>query len=258
MQSSERRGKFVIALSGYEPLPELFSLALVEDERAEWDNWHVFFTDDTVTAHDHPASTCAAYSSFFRRVPIPSEQVHVVKTDRLDPERREICPHVAREVAEDVEEELARTFGADAADGTPRFDLVLLGSCAYLLPSHPLLDEHEALLAPVVGAAHSPTARLTFTLPLLCAARRLAFVVTGSSTRAALANILDERIAVDDEEKVSAGRVVLPAGQPVILSADEEAVEGVNYPSLRFWDGEEEEGEKQAEVEVNGAVVQPV
>ncbi|GAA6032647.1 hypothetical protein JCM8097_004860 [Rhodosporidiobolus ruineniae] len=257
MQSIERRGKFVIALSGYEPLPELLSQALVEDERVEWDKWHVFFTEDTVTAYDHPASTCAAYSAFFRRVPIPSEQVHVVKTDRLDPERREICPHVAREVADDVEEELARTFGADAADGTPRFDLVLLGigedgSCASLLPSHPLLDEHEVLLAPVVGAAHSPTARLTFTLPLLCAARRLAFVVTGSSKRAALANILDERIAVEDEEKVPAGRVVLATGQPVIVFADEGAVEGVNYPSLRFWDGEEEEGEKEAEVQ--GAV----
>ncbi|GAA6002994.1 hypothetical protein JCM10207_001933 [Rhodosporidiobolus poonsookiae] len=243
MQSIERRGRFTVALSGYDPLPELLSQALVGDERMEFDKWEVFFTEDTIHRHDHPSSTVSAYSPFLRRVPIPASNIHVIRTEALpDDLDKEVCPHVAEEVVLGLEEELLRTFPESTmGGGPPRFDMILLGSCASLAPNHPLLNEQHSLLAPVVGAAASPTARLTFTLPLLCNARRVAFLATSSSKRAALANMLDPRIPADSDEKVPAGRIALAAGQPVIVFVDEAAVEGLPYPTTRFWDGDEEE-----------------
>ncbi|GAA5854044.1 hypothetical protein JCM8547_008204 [Rhodosporidiobolus lusitaniae] len=259
MQSVERRGRFVVALSGYEPLPQLLSQALIEDERIEFDKWEVFFTESTVTPHNDPSSTLAAYSSFLSQVPIPADRVHLVKEDLLDPNRREVCPHVADEVAEDMESQLARTFGGrETLDGPPRFDLVLLGigedgSCASLLPGHPLLSESHFLLSPVppppsspsfpTTSSSPPTTRLTFTLPLLCAARRLAFLAVGRCKATALANVLDLDLPM--EEKVPAGRIRLGTGQPVIVFADKDAVEGVDYPRTRFWDAEDEEQEEE-------------
>ncbi|GAA5971057.1 hypothetical protein JCM11641_004127 [Rhodosporidiobolus odoratus] len=239
MQSIERRGKFIVALSGYDPLPQLLSYALIEDERIEFDKWEIFFTEDTVTAHDHPSSSCSAYASFLRLVPIPSHRVHVLKADILDPSR-EVCPDIVEEIAGDLEEQLAHAF--PDVEGPPRFDLILLGigedgSCASLLTGHHLLGEDHFLLAPVAGAASSPTARLTFTLPLLCSARRLAFITTGSTKRDALSQMLEARIPF--EEKVPAGRVRLAHGQPVIIFADEAAAEGVEYAGTTFWDTED-------------------
>ncbi|HRW47696.1 MAG TPA: 6-phosphogluconolactonase, partial [Caldilinea sp.] len=77
---------------------------------------------------------------------------------------------------------------------TPRFDLVLLGMgadghTASLFPGTAALDERERL----VVANHVPqldTTRLTFTYPLINAARRVMILVSGESKAATLRNVL--------------------------------------------------------------------
>ncbi|GAA5896343.1 hypothetical protein JCM6882_000990 [Rhodosporidiobolus microsporus] len=297
-QSVERRGKFLVALSGFAPLPELLSEALVSDERIEFDKWEVFFTEETLVssppaaatddaAPAHPAtSTLSAYCSpFLSRVPIPSHRVHILKTSLLDPPSPtglaggagagvgggrgghpvgEVCPHVAEKVAREYEAQVLRAFGMEVGE-TPRFDLVLLGigedgSCAGLRPQSPLLDDlhlpsslPSALIAPVLD---SSTSSLTFTLPLLSSARRLAFLccsppasAPSAAYAASLANVLDPSIPPESARKVPAGKVRLGGGQPVIVFADEEAARGVPEGEgrrMRFWDaGEEEEDENE-------------
>jgi hypothetical protein len=118
----------------------------LEDERIEFDKWcvflssfsshveltlfgacrEVFFTDDTIAPHDGPSSTCSAYSSFFRRVPLPSNRIHVVKSELLAFDPGAPPTQTCERVAVEMEEQLSRAFGG-GGEGPPRFDLVLLG-----------------------------------------------------------------------------------------------------------------------------------
>ncbi|GAA5866937.1 hypothetical protein JCM1840_005911 [Sporobolomyces johnsonii] len=253
-QSIERRGKFTIALSGGE-LPELLAQALVADERVEWDKWDIFFTDESLVPLDHPDSTCKAYADhLFSKTPIPSSRIHVINAAELAGPGP-VSTQVAESIAVDYEGQLLQAFpdleGPGLAPGPPRFDMVLLGigadgHTASLFPSHPALAETKWWVSPVLDAP-TPTAtastvtaprtspRITLTYPVLSSARRLAFLCVGATKRAALANVLDVDVARDGDEKVPAGRIAL-AGHPVVVFADDEAVEGLGYPTTRFWD----------------------
>ena len=107
---------------------------------------------------------------------------------------------------------------------------LLTGHCANLFPHHPLLSTPDLWIAHL-SEPTPPSSRLTFTLPLLSASRRLAFICTSASS--ALANVLDQE--KDDSEKVPAGRVRL-GGHPVVWFVDEGAREGGEYPVSEFWE----------------------
>jgi 6-phosphogluconolactonase len=78
--------------------------------------------------------------------------------------------------------------------GVPSFDLVLLGlgddaHTASLLPGDPLVYERERLVA-VTNVEREGTIRLTFTAPLLWAARDVLFLVAGADKASALGAVL--------------------------------------------------------------------
>jgi len=78
---------------------------------------------------------------------------------------------------------------------TPRFDLILLGMgadghTASLFPGSPALAEQERLV--VATAAPTGQPRLTFTYPLLNAARRVLILVSGAEKAATLRAVLKE------------------------------------------------------------------
>ncbi|MCA9909948.1 MAG: 6-phosphogluconolactonase [Anaerolineae bacterium] len=189
VQISERavdtRGRFTIALSGGETPRILYRLLANEEyaSRIDFTTWQVFFGDERcVPPEDADSNYHMARLAFLDQVPIPLGNIHRI--------HGEIEPELAAKAYED----LLRDFFTRRGDKRPRFDLVLLGMgadghTAGLFPGTVALDERERL----VVANHVPqldTTRLTFTYPLINAARRVMILVSGESKAATLRDVL--------------------------------------------------------------------
>ena len=147
----------------------------------------VFFGDERCVPEGHPdRNDEAAFEALLRHVPIPSKNVHRVPVDEPDG-------------AERYESDLRGAFSifsASSSKGIPRFDLVFLGlggdgHTASLFPGHPSLEEKQRLVLRVDDSPKPPPSRVTFTLPLLNAARHVALLVTGKDKAPALARVLE-------------------------------------------------------------------
>ncbi|MBK9063517.1 MAG: 6-phosphogluconolactonase [Acidobacteria bacterium] len=98
------------------------------------------------------------------------------------------------------------------------------GHTASLFPGHPAVEETARLVVRVDGAPKPPPARVTFTLPLINAARHVAFLVTGADKNAALRRVLN------GDPALPASRVAPRDGTLVFLS-DAAALTGEAGPS---------------------------
>jgi 6-phosphogluconolactonase len=140
-----------------------------------------------------------AREALLSRVPIPEAHVHRVRGELG-----------ASRTAAEYERELR-----DAWDGgMPRLDLVHLGMgvdghTASLFPFSPALLERNRLAAP---ALHEGEPRVTLTVPVLNAARRLDFLVTGADKAARLRAVLQGAL---DPLRIPAQLVSPSAGEPV-------------------------------------------
>ena len=99
----------------------------------------------------------------------------------------------------------------------PAFDLLQLGMgpeahTASLFPHQPALREESRLVLPV-SVPKPPPERLTFTPPLLRAARHILFLATGSDKAAALHEVLED--ADNPEEYPTQGIVRQSRGEVV-------------------------------------------
>lgn len=181
-----KRGQFTVALSGGST-PEALYRWLVEPDHAgqvDWSRTHVFFGDERcVPPQDERSNYGKARETLLARVPLPSEHVHHIAGE-LPPE----------EGAAQYARELAQHFGAQ---DLPRFDLILLGMgddghTASLFPGMPALEERErwAVSTDVPEYVRPHVPRVTLTFPVLNAARRVLFLVTGQGKAARVAEVL--------------------------------------------------------------------
>lgn len=183
-EAVEERGRFRVALAGgATPLAAYRRLAAPPwADVVPWGSVEVFFGDERCVGEcDAGRNDGAAREALLAHVPIPPENVHPV-------------PSLAPDGAERYEA-LVRERLAAPAPQLPSLDLVLLGlgadgHTASLFPGHPAAAERVRLVARVDGAPKPPPGRVTFTLPLLNAARTVAFVVSGREKRQALARVL--------------------------------------------------------------------
>jgi 6-phosphogluconolactonase len=184
-ESIVTHGRFTLALSGGSTPRKLFALLANEPYRSRinWELVEVFWADERNVPADDPESNYhLAQETLLRHVPIPAHQIHRAPAEETDHEA----------AAHQYELEIKRTFGTD---GIPAFDLIQLGMgpeahTASLFPHQPSLHESQRLIM-AVTVPKPPPPRLTFTPPLINAARHVQFLITGAEKADALQAVLE-------------------------------------------------------------------
>jgi 6-phosphogluconolactonase len=181
-----QRGRFTIALSGGSTPKNLYTLiAANASANLPWDRMFFFWGDERHVPPDDPDSNYRmAKESFLSKVAIPPGNIFPVPAENPD----------ASAAAETYEQTL-RTFFALAPGEFPRFDLILLGMgpdghTASLFPETAALQEKSRLVV-ANWVEKLQTSRITFTLPVLNAARCVAFLVSGTDKAAVLHEVLE-------------------------------------------------------------------
>ena len=194
------RGRFAVALAGGST-PEATYEVLARDHAGDvdWPNVHVFFGDERTVPPDHEDSNYRmAREALLDHVPVGS--VHRM--------RGELPPD---EAVASYEGDLEEFF----AEVPPVLDLVMLGigddgHTASLFPETPALGVTDRL-AVANPVARLDTTRLTLTVPVLNAARKVRFLVAGAGKAEALAEILEGEA---DPRQYPAKLVRPPGGGP--------------------------------------------
>lgn len=184
-QSIVTHGRFTIALSGGSTPKKLYSLLGSEPycSQINWAQVEIFWGDERCVPPDDPESNYAmAQQVLLSKIPIPANQIHRMPADQSD----------RGAASQAYTQEMQRTFGTDRI---PAFDLIQLGMgpeghTASLFPHQPSLHEQQRLVMPV-SVPKPPPDRLTFTPPLLNAARNILFLVTGREKADAVHAVLE-------------------------------------------------------------------
>jgi len=186
-EAAAARGRFAVALSGGETPRTLYRLLARQQfsQKVPWRRVQLYWGDERCVAPDDPASNYGmARDTFIKHVPIAPANVHRMRGED-DPEA----------AAEAYEAELRALAAQERPpSGTPVFDLVLLGlgkdgHTASLFPRSDALTVEDRFCVATQAPDGSP--RLTVTAPVINAARRVWFLVTGAGKAGMLAEVLE-------------------------------------------------------------------
>ncbi len=188
------RGRFFLALSGGStPLGLYARLARAPFRDAvDWSKTRVFLGDERCVPFEDPSrNERRLRRALLDHVPC---QIPFASSDLTS-----VNPHFR------YEKRLRAAFDF-SADFPPRFDLILLGMgadghTASLFPGDSSLEEEHRLVAYTEHAPVPPEKRVSFTLPLINAARAVLFLVSGEKKRTALQR------ACRGDRSIPAGRV---------------------------------------------------
>lgn len=185
-QALAERGRFTLALSGGSTPRSLFTLLATNARSAlAWDRTFFFWSDERhVPPTDPDSNYRMAHEAMLAKVPVPAGNVFRVPAE---------MPEAA--AAAEAYEQTMRNFFALAPEQFPRFDLILLGMgpdghTASLFPETAALREKSRLVV-ANWVEKMKASRITFTLPVLNAARGVAFLVSGTDKAPALKAVLE-------------------------------------------------------------------
>ncbi len=217
-ESIAARGRFTIALSGGTTPRKLYTLLGSEpySSQIDWQQVHIFWGDERCVPPDNPDSNYyMAQEVLLSKIPIPALQVHRMPADQP-----------GRDAAsQSYTAEMQRAFGTQ---GIPVFDLIQLGMgpeghTASLFPHQASLRETQRLVMPV-SVPKPPPDRLTFTPPLLNAARNILFLVAGSDKAEALQAVLDGEYQPEEYP----AQIVRPPDGEVVWMLDKAAAANIH------------------------------
>ncbi len=203
-------GRFTIALTGGTTPGEAYSLLGSEPIKSQidWQRVHIFWGDERCVPQNNPDSNFyLAQEVLLDKIAIPKSHIHPMPADQPD-----------RDVASQAYTvEMQHTFGTN---GIPSFDLIHLGMgpeghTASLFPHQASLHEIHRLVMPV-SVPKPPPDRLTFTPPLLNAARNVLFLVTGSDKAETLHAVLEGEYQPDEYP----AQIVRPTNGEVVWMLD--------------------------------------
>ncbi len=178
-------GRFTIALSGGTTPKKLYALLGNEPYRnqIDWTRVEIFWSDERcVPPESEESNYLLAQQVLLSKIPVAASQIHRMPADEADRDAASAA----------YTDEMRRVF---ATSGTPNFDLIQLGMgpeghTASLFPHQASLHEQQRLVMPVT-VPKPPPPRLTFTPPILNAARHVLFLVTGSEKADAVHAVLE-------------------------------------------------------------------
>ena len=190
------RGRFAVALTGgsspegtYRRLAQAPFLAQID-----WANVFVFLGDERFVPYgDERSNYGMCRDLLLDHVPLAPEQVFPIPTGTTTPEG----------AAAEYAQTLARVFDRPADGPPPALDLILLGMgddghCASLFPGMPTLHVTDRwVVSSPPGTLPPPVGRITCTFPVLNAARQVVFLVNGEKKAAAVRDIFEGGVGVD-------------------------------------------------------------
>lgn len=208
-----QRGVATMALAGGSTPKRLYRLLASPPDDVgmiPWARVKLFLGDERCVPPDHPDSNeRMVRESLLAGLPVAPE-IHPMPGGHPDP------VEAARLYSETLVHEIPGDEGA-----VPRFDVMLLGMgddghTASLFPDTPILDE-ERLVAEVY-VPRLDSWRLSLTPPVLNAARKVLFLVTGSAKAVTLS-----RVIADGPRRHFPSSLVLPKDGEVEWYVDREA-----------------------------------
>jgi 6-phosphogluconolactonase len=192
-----KRGTFSIALAGGSLVKMLCGLDAGDSDAVSWKDWRVFWVDERCVGHDDEESNYGgAMRTLFRDVAIPRENLFAID-ETLCPTNSGSATRCAEAYEKDLRGVVERGEIELNADGLPVFDALLLGfgpdgHICSLFPNHELLDRSEAWILPIADSPKPPPERITFSLPVVNAARTKVFVAVGEGKADMTARILQD------------------------------------------------------------------
>lgn len=186
-EAVEQRGRFTIALPGGSTPKSLFNLLATNARTVmPWDRTFFFWGDERhVPPTDPDSNYRMAEEAMLSKIPVAAGNVFRIPAENAD----------AAAAAEAYEHTLRKFFQL-APGEFPIFDLILLGMgpdghTASLFPGSAGLQEKTRLVI-ANWIDKLKTSRQTLTLPVLNAARCVAFLVSGTDKAAMLKTVLEE------------------------------------------------------------------
>jgi 6-phosphogluconolactonase len=173
-EAIDKRGQCIIALAGGSTPKRLYQVLASDEYREQiaWDDVHMFLSDERHVPVDHADSNFRMVrESLLDHIKVPETNIHPVPT-YLE----------AAEAAHAYEETIMETFNAPSHE-IPEFDLILLGiggdgHTASLFPGTDALDVLDRLVIEN-WIPQQDSMRISFTIPLLQAARKTILMATG-------------------------------------------------------------------------------
>jgi 6-phosphogluconolactonase len=213
------RGRFTIALSGGSTPKSLYNLLATNARTVlPWDRMFFFWGDERHVPPTDPESNYRMTDeAMLAKVPVPAGNVFRIQAENPD----------AATVAEDYEKTLRKFFKLEP-DSVPRFDLILLGlgpdgHTASLFPGTSALKEKSRLVV-ANWVEKLKTHRLSLTLPVLNAARCVAFLVSGTDKASVLKTVLEE----DAPGEQYPAKLVRPSDGNLVWLLDRAAASGLS------------------------------
>lgn len=212
------RKRFTVALSGGSTPKSLFNLLATNGKSTlPWERMFFFWSDERhVPPTDPDSNYRMADEAMLSKIPVPPANVLRMEAENPD----------ATAAAAAYEQTIRKFF--QAGDGVPKFDLILLGMgpdghTASLFPGTDGLQEKSKLVI-ANWVEKLKTHRLSFTLPLINAARCISFLVSGTDKAPALRAVLEGNEAGEQYP----AKLVQPKDGKLIWFVDRAAASGLS------------------------------